>query len=125
MAPPLNICSTIFLNVSTTVHKKRKPFLLRKSSHFCVLFCCCGLRRYHTVFIGVHRVGVDSIALRCVGQDAEGVAGVQHCAGFGRTKAHLVHIRLLNDLHLGDFVGKVAPVGLQVDDGPQLGGAEV
>ena len=60
-----------------------------------------------------------------MGQDAEGVAGVQHSAGFGRTKAHLVHIRLLDDLHLGDFVGKVAPVGLQVDDGPQLGGAEV
>lgn len=84
-----------------------------------------GLCRYHTVLVGADGVCIDGVALGGVGQDAEGVAGVQDAAGFLGAPAHLVDIGLLNDLHVGDFIGKVAPVGLQMNDGTELRRAKV
>lgn len=84
--------------------------------------CLC---RYHTVLVGADGVCIDGVALRGVGQDAEGVAGVQDAAGLLGTPAHLVDVGLLNDLHIGDFIGKVAPVGLQMNDGTELRRAKV
>ena len=84
--------------------------------------CLC---RYHTVLVGADGVCIDGVALGGVGQDAEGVAGVQDAAGFLCTPAHLVDVGLLNDLHVGDFIGKVAPVGLQMNDGTELRRAKV
>ena len=66
------------------------------------------LVRYHTVLVGADGVCIDGVALGGVGQDAEGVAGVQDAAGLLGTPAHLVDVGLLNDLHVGDFIGKVA-----------------
>ena len=74
--------------------------------------CLC---RYHAVLVGADGVCIDGVALGGVGQDAEGVAGVQDAAGLLGTPAHLVDVGLLNDLHIGDFIGKVAPVGLQMN----------
>lgn len=79
--------------------------------------CLC---RYHTVLVGADGVCIDGVALGGVGQDAKGVAGVQDAAGLLGTPAHLVDVGLLNDLHVGDFIGKVAPVGLQMNDGAEL-----
>ena len=79
--------------------------------------CLC---RYHTVLVGADGVCIDGVALGGVGQDAEGVAGVQDAAGLLGTPAHLIDVGLLNDLHVGDFIGKVAPVGLQMNDGTEL-----
>lgn len=84
--------------------------------------CLC---RYHTVLVGADGVCIDGVALGGVGQDAEGVAGVQDAAGLLGTPAHLVDVGLLNDLHVGDFIGKVAPVGLQMNDGTELRRAKV
>lgn len=84
--------------------------------------CLC---RYHTVLVGADGVCIDGVALGGVGQDAEGVAGVQDATGLLGTPAHLVDVGLLNDLHVGDFIGKVAPVGLQMNDGTELRRAKV
>lgn len=84
--------------------------------------CLC---RYHTVLVGADGVCIDGVALGGVGQDAEGVAGVQDAAGLLGTPAHLIDVGLLNDLHIGDFIGKVAPVGLQMNDGTELRRAKV
>lgn len=84
--------------------------------------CLC---RYHTVLVGADGVCIDGVALGGVGQDAEGVAGVQDTAGLLGTPAHLIDVGLLNDLHVGDFIGKVAPVGLQMNDGTELRRAKV
>ena len=84
--------------------------------------CLC---RYHTVLVGADGVCIDGVALGGVGQDAEGVAGVQDAAGLLGTPAHLVDVGLLNDLHVGDFIGKVAPVGFQMNDGTELRRAKV
>ena len=84
--------------------------------------CLC---RYHTVLVGADGVCIDGVALGGVGQDAEGVAGVQDAAGLLGTPAHLIDVGLLNDLHVGDFIGKVAPVGLQMNDGTELHRAKV
>lgn len=84
--------------------------------------CLC---RYHTVLVGADGVCIDGVALGGVGQDAKGVAGVQDAAGLLGTPAHLIDVGLLNDLHVGDFIGKVAPVGLQMNDGTELRRAKV
>lgn len=84
--------------------------------------CLC---RNHTVLVGADGVCIDGVALGGVGQDAEGVAGVQDAAGLLGTPAHLIDVGLLNDLHVGYFIGKVAPVGLQMNDGPELRRAKV
>lgn len=84
--------------------------------------CLC---RYHTVLVGADGVCIDGVALGGVGQDAEGVAGVQDAAGLLGTPAHLVDVGLLNDLHVRYFIGKVAPVGLQMNDGTELRQAKV
>ena len=79
--------------------------------------CLC---RNHTVLVGADGVCIDGVALGGVGQDAKGVAGIQDAAGLLGTPAHLVDVGLLNDLHVGDFIGKVAPVGFQMNDGTEL-----
>ena len=84
--------------------------------------CLC---RYHTVLVGADGVCIDGVALGGVGQDAEGVAGVQDAAGLLGTPAHLIDVGLLNDLHVSDFIGKVTPVGLQMNDGTELRRAKV
>ena len=48
--------------------------------------CLC---RYHTVLIGADGVCIDGVALGGVGQDAEGVAGVQDAAGLLGTQRTL------------------------------------
>ena len=73
-----------------------------------VIFIFGCLCRYHTVLVGADGVCIDGVALGGVGQDAEGVAGVQDAAGLLGTPAHLIDVGLLNDLHIGDFIGKVA-----------------
>ena len=90
-----------------------------------VIFIFRFLCRYHTVLVGADGVCIDGVAPGGVGQDAEGVAGVQDAAGLLGTPAHLVDVGLLNDLHIGDFIGKVAPVGFQMNDGTELRRAKV
>ncbi len=85
-----------------------------------VIFIFGCLCRYHTVLVGADGVCIDGVALGGVGQDAKGVAGIQDAAGLLGAPAHLIDVGLLNDLHVGDFIGKVAPGGLQMNDGTEL-----
>ena len=60
-----------------------------------------------------------------MGQDTEGVAGVQDDAGLCCPQTHLVNIGFQNDLHVGHLIGEITPVGFQMDHCPKLNGAEV
>lgn len=112
------------LDCSTAPKEMTEVYPLRGDLPRSFLFFGC-LCRYHTILVGADGVCIDGVALGGVGQDAEGVAGVQDAAGLLGTPAHLIDVGLLNDLHVGDFIGKVAPVGLQMNDGTELGRAKV
>lgn len=112
------------LDCSTAPKEMTEVYPLRGDLPRSFLFFGC-LCRYHTVLVGADGVCIDGVALGGVGQDAEGVAGVQDTAGLLGTPAHLIDVGLLNDLHVGDFIGKVAPVGLQMNDGTELRRAKV
>lgn len=112
------------LDCSTAPKEMTEVYPLRGDVPRSFLFFGC-LCRYHTVLVGADGVCIDGVALGGVGQDAEGVAGVQDAAGLLGTPAHLIDVGLLNDLHVGDFIGKVAPVGLQMNDGTELRRAKV
>ena len=81
--------------------------------------------RNDTACIGADRVSINGIALGRVGQDTEGVAGVQDDTGLGCPQTHLVNVGFQNDLHVGHLIGEIAPVGFQMDYCPKLYGAEV
>lgn len=112
------------LDCSTAPKEMTEVYPLRGDVPRSFLFFGC-LCRYHTVLVGADGVCIDGVALGGVGQDAKGVAGVQDTAGLLGTPAHLVDVGLLNDLHVGDFIGKVAPIGLQMNDGTELRRAKV
>ena len=107
------------LDCSTAPKEMTEVYPLRGDVPRSFLFFGC-LCRYHTVLVGADGVCIDGVALGGVGQDAKGVAGVQDAAGLLGTPAHLIDVGLLNDLHVGDFIGKVAPVGFQMNDGTEL-----
>ena len=112
------------LDCSTAPKEMTEVYPLRGDVPRSFLFFGC-LCRYHTILVGADGVCIDGVALGGVGQDAKGVAGVQDAAGLLGTPAHLIDVGLLNDLHVGDFIGKVAPVGLQMNDGTELRRAKV